>query len=123
MEIRLPEPVLNVLSSQAGFFARLLANALISSLVAAIAYFGFKMDGDDVLKLTGTLTTILGWFLSDWVAQQQARNVKKIQAAIQPLVPMVRTDGSARSVTVAAVEAVANLASAKQETPQDIPAP
>lgn len=105
--MKIPAPVLNVLSSQAGFFARILANAIVCAIVAIVAKIGLDMSGEDVLKLTGTLATILGWILSDLVAQAQAKNVKQIQEALQPLVPAVRIDGHAGAVTVAAAQVVA----------------
>lgn len=109
--------LLNFFAKNGGTIARAIAALIAGGISQLVTRYGFELTPDQSNKIAVGVAAGVAGFIGEAVTYYQAQGIKTIQAAIQPLLPEVRTDGTAGAVTISAVQTVAAAAAKPEAMP------
>lgn len=96
--------LLSTLSSNKGRLITWAASLATGLLSGQVAKWGWELDATTQASLTATITSVLGAGVDGWTNYQTAKGVKRIQTALQLVVPGIKRDSWAGNDTATAVE-------------------
>lgn len=109
--------LLNYFTKNGGMIARAIAALVVGGITQLIARYGFELTPDQSNKIAAGVALGVQGFIGEAVTYYQSAGIKKMQAAIQPLLPEVRQDGTAGTVTIEAVKTVVEAAKSDSAMP------
>lgn len=101
--------LINAFAQKGGFFARIIASAIVGAITAGLARFGLEMSAADSAELGGFIALIVSGAIGEQIAAMQSKSIATMQTAVSRVDPNVQVDGHAGEITVAAVDKMAKF--------------